>query len=100
VVYSDGSAPKVFVESPDLSGLANGRALPHVYSEKPPHICLYMPSTGEWAPHKSLATTIVPWSYVWLFYFEDWLATDMWKGGGAHPIKSQRAVDTESETKP
>jgi hypothetical protein len=29
--------------------------------------------------------TIVPWCYLWLFYFEDWLATGEWKGGGIHP---------------
>ena len=32
-----------------------------------------------------LVDTIVPWSILWLFYFEDWLETDEWKGGGMHP---------------
>jgi hypothetical protein len=27
----------------------------------------------------------VPWAYLWLFYFEHWLATDEWQGGGKHP---------------
>ena len=29
--------------------------------------------------------TIVPWTTLWLFYFEDWLSSDEWKGGGLHP---------------
>jgi hypothetical protein len=29
--------------------------------------------------------TIVPWVYLWLAYFEEWLWSDDWKGGGEHP---------------
>jgi hypothetical protein len=29
--------------------------------------------------------TFVPWVATWLFYFEEWLASDDWKGGGEHP---------------
>jgi hypothetical protein len=32
-----------------------------------------------------IANTIVPWSVLWLFYFEDWLCTGEWSGGGVHP---------------
>jgi hypothetical protein len=32
-----------------------------------------------------LANTILPWACLWLFYFEDWLITSQWKGGGEHP---------------
>jgi hypothetical protein len=32
-----------------------------------------------------ISDTIVPWAVLWLYYFEDWLATDEWKGGGKHP---------------
>jgi hypothetical protein len=32
-----------------------------------------------------LDQTIVPWAALWLFFFEEWLATDEWKGGGVHP---------------
>ena len=34
---------------------------------------------------KRIDQTIIPWTYTWLFYFEDWLSTDDWKGGGRHP---------------
>lgn len=77
--------PEIYVRTPDVVKLAGGRRLPHVYSEKPVRLCLHLPKTQEWHRRLSLAATIVPWSYLWAFYFEDWLATDDWKGGGIHP---------------
>jgi hypothetical protein len=32
--------------------------------------------------------TIVPWTALWLFYFEEWLISNDWKGGGVHPSSS------------
>jgi hypothetical protein len=84
ITYSAGEVPKVQIVEPDLELLANGRPLPHVY-RNPLTLCLYLPGAGEWAATKRLDQTTVPWTYLWLFYFEDWLATDSWKGGGLHP---------------
>jgi hypothetical protein len=75
----------VVVLDPDLRSLAGGRDLPHVYDHWPTRLCLYLPGTGEWTPHKLLVATIVPWSALWCFYFEDWLLTGEWNGGGEHP---------------
>lgn len=77
-------SPEVYVLTPNLNYLANGRLLPHVYSQKPVQLCLHFPKNDEWTHDKSIAETIVPWSYLWLFYFEHWLATDEWQGGGKH----------------
>lgn len=77
--------PSVIVEDPDLPLLAEGRRLPHVYQDRPPHICLYLPGSGEWTPQKIIADTILPWTDLWLFHFEEWLWSDDWKGGGEHP---------------
>lgn len=83
--YRQGQTPAVYIDSPDLNALADGRRLPHVYEQKPPRLCLYLPRTGEWNPSLALDRTIVPWTSLWLFYFEDWLATGEWNGGGVHP---------------
>ena len=83
--YRQGGSPKTFVDGPDLPALAAGRRLPHVYKQHPTELCLYLPGSGQWTAIMRLDLTIVPWSYLWLFYFEDWLATDEWKGGGTHP---------------
>jgi hypothetical protein len=85
IEYHLGSVPKLLILDPDLSKLAKGRKIPHVYSERPMHLCLYLPRTREWKPDDRLDLTIAPWTYLWLFYFEDWLATSDWKGEGEHP---------------
>jgi hypothetical protein len=85
IVYPQGRTPRVVVREPDLVALAGGRRLPHVYEQKPPHLCLYLPGTGEWDNSMRISVTIVPWAILWLFYFEEWLESDDWKGGGIHP---------------
>jgi len=85
IEYRQGDVPQVYVLEPDLVALAEGRRLPHVYGQSPPCLCLYLPGTGEWSPTKRISETIVPWTYLWLWYFEEWLASDVWKGGGQHP---------------
>jgi hypothetical protein len=84
ITYRPGEMPSVRIVDPDLLVLAGGRALPHVYNN-PLRLCLYLPGTGEWKQTKRIDQTIIPWTYLWLYYFEDWLGTDDWKGGGQHP---------------
>jgi hypothetical protein len=83
--YWQGRIPKVFVDSPDLLALVDGRKLPHVYGSRPVELCLYYPRHYEWKPWMRLDETIVPWTILWLYYFEIWLDTGEWKGGGRHP---------------
>jgi hypothetical protein len=84
--------PEMLVMAPDPKVLAAGRALPHVY----PHsgagtkLCLWLPKAREWSPQMRLAETYLPWAAEWLDYFEEWLATDRWSGGGAHPEMKRR----------
>lgn len=85
VEFAQGGVPDVYVETPDLHVLAGGRRLPHLYRQRPPELCLYLPKTYEWRPWMRIDQTIVPWSALWLFYFEEWLLSDDWKGGGMHP---------------
>lgn len=88
-IYRVGKAPRSLVIDPDLTLLATGRRLPHVYEQKPTRICLYLPRTREWLAHMKIADTIIPWAILWLFYFEEWLISDEWKGGGTHPRKQK-----------
>lgn len=88
VEFKKGGIPNVFVDQPDLVALANGRKLPHVYSESPTRLCLYLPSSGEWHGGLLIANTLVPWAALWLYFFEEWLVSNDWKGGGVHPNDS------------
>jgi hypothetical protein len=83
VEYKLTGVPNVTVISHDLSELANNRRLPHTYPEK--KLCLFMPKYGEWNYRSYIAETIIPWAILWLFYFEHWLITGDWQGGGEHP---------------
>lgn len=94
--YRIGSSPDVFVERPELRSLSGGRCPPHLYHD-PDRLCLYMPSTGEWDPMKRLDETIVPWTYLWLEYFEDWLAMDVWRGGGNHPDPDAPCIGSRAD---
>lgn len=85
IQYQEQSVPEARVIDPDLQTLAGERKLPHTYPGDPPRLCLYLPCTGEWSPDLLIAATIVPWTYLWLFFFEEWLLTNEWKGGGEHP---------------
>jgi hypothetical protein len=88
--YQKGESPKVCIKSPDLQILAGGRELPHVYRD-PTRLCLYLPGTDEWHGSMRIDQTFVPWTMTWLFYFEEWLKSNDWRGGGEHP------ADNESE---
>lgn len=79
-----GATPDVKIVDSDLRVLSGGRDLPHIY-HNPDRLCLYLPGTGQWDASKRLDLTIVPWIHLWLVYFEEWLASDDWKGGGKHP---------------
>lgn len=74
-------SPRVFLDNPDLLMLSGGKDLPHVYDQKPTRLCLYLPRTYEWQPWMRLDQTIIPWTSLWLFYFEDWLIDGEWRGG-------------------
>jgi hypothetical protein len=66
IEFRQGGRPQIFVDGPDL------------------HL-LYRPKTYEWQSWMRLDQTVVPWATLWLFYFEEWLVSDEWKGGGMHP---------------
>ena len=77
--------PDVFIESPDLRLLASGKPLPHVYNEEERKLCLYLPSSGQWNVNLLYVNTVVPWTSLWLMFFEEWLWSGEWQGGGEHP---------------
>lgn len=79
--------PELVVLDPDPRQLAGGRSVPHTYRHDAPgtKLCLWLPDAYEWSATKKLADSYLPWAAEWLDYFEEWLVTDEWAGGGAHP---------------
>jgi hypothetical protein len=59
---------------------ADAARIPHTY--EPVRPCLFYPKAGEWRSDMKIATSIVPWLSLWLYYYEVWHATGDWMGGG------------------
>lgn len=87
-----GRRPEAYVLQPDLQQLAGGRRPPHIYDylNGCTRLCLFMPSSDEWTPQSWLSDTMLPWTISWLRYYELWLDTDEWEGGGKHPGQRRR----------
>ena len=79
LLYSLEQSPKVFVQSPTLE-LWHDEPIPHRYGDG--SLCLYLPGTGEWDRTMLLADTMIPWASEWLYFYELWLGTGEWCGGG------------------
>lgn len=98
IEYKRGGIPQVFIKDPDIIALAGDRAddIPHTYKD-PLCLCLYLPGSGEWDGKMRIDQTLVRWASVWLFYFEEWLASNDWKGGGVHPDRDRRSHKNRRE---
>lgn len=46
-----------------------------------------------------IANTIIPWTIEWLYYYELWLATGEWLGGGDHPEIGKPKTEDTSENR-
>lgn len=80
IEYKPGSRPRITVLSPKLRKRDDQARIPHVYFGD--HPCVYFPRTGEWHPGKLISATIIPWLSLWLYFYEVWLVTGKWFGGG------------------
>lgn len=83
ISYPGGETPRVHVVQPELRPREVDGHIPHMYDQD--RLCLYLPGTGEWSPVKPVAVTIVPWTALWLYFYEVWHATGEWLGGGIEP---------------
>jgi hypothetical protein len=80
-------SPAVYVLEPKLQAKSE-ESIPHTYPGE--RLCLYHPKKLEWSQQMYVAQTIVPWTSLWLFYYERWHMTGDWLGGGEHPSLGMR----------
>ena len=73
--------PRVDVLHPRLITREEGVPIPHTFTTD--RICLHLNS--EWNAGMYIHETIVPWTSLWLYYYEIWHATGEWLGGGHEP---------------
>lgn len=83
ITMQGGNRPEVRVLSPKLKARGEDELIPHMYGQE--RLCLYLPGAGQWSAEKPIAVTIVPWTSLWLYFYEVWRATGEWLGGGVEP---------------
>jgi len=71
--------------------------IPHLYDSDRLRLCLYHPRLNEWQWEKLYCTTIIPWIYLWIIFFEYWLYSSCWEGGGEHPPKDSSKKNAEKK---
>jgi hypothetical protein len=74
VIYHVPKSPRVWVVNPLLVQNA-----PHLYPQDR-SLCLYFPKDRSWTADDYLSETIIPWTALWLAFYELWLITGEWYG--------------------
>lgn len=92
--YKPPKRPEISVVSPPLEP-PEGVRLPHIYPGE--RLCLCYP--GQWGPEMRIDMTLVPWAAEWLFYYELWLFTGVWHGGGHDSPQSAKQLETLGENR-
>lgn len=72
----------IFVINPKINRYQGNKKVPHLYSNG--SLCLYYPPYEEWTYRDKWAETLIPWTSLWLYYYETWQQTGEWLGGGVH----------------
>jgi len=76
--------PRVYIRHPEVLKKA-----PHRYEDG--RLCLYYPKDKSYTEKSIIAETIVPWTTLWLYYYEAWLEEGVWWGDEApHSPTSSR----------
>ncbi len=86
-----------------------GKSPPHIYrlksvwNEKKQEydllkLCLYLPGKNEYDKYNdNIVYTIISWAIKWTEFYELWLLTGTWYGGGIHPA-SNSSKEKEEKT--
>lgn len=78
IEYQPPGHPKVYLLRPKLVLTSKGQDFNHVYKDG--RLCLYDSRVNEWTHEMGIARSIVPWTILWLFFYEVWLQTGKWCG--------------------
>lgn len=83
IKYRLGENPQVLVIDPPLERNFNGDRIEHMYRDG--SLCLHRPRYKHFTASMLIADTIVPWTTLWLYHYENWHISGTWEGGGEHP---------------
>lgn len=96
--YKVKKRPRVTLIGENLQGLDKS-SFPHKFhidqQKKQVDICLHL--GHEFGENMLIADTIVPWAIEWLYYYEIWLTTDEWCGGGKCPVVEGKKARVQND---
>lgn len=78
IEYDGATRPRVFVVDPMLRPRQEDEKIPHTWGPNEP--CLYY--RGDWKVGVPISDSIIPWTMLWLSFYEAWRVTGQWQGGG------------------
>jgi hypothetical protein len=81
ISYEVPCQPVVKVLTPQLSIWGDLKRQPHTFRDG--SLCVHQ--AHEWHGNKLIGATIIPWTILWLAFYETWLDTGCWLGEGTHP---------------
>lgn len=95
----------VYIIEPKIKKF-NGENPPHVYPSTSKwneanqeydelKLCLYLPGNNEYSRYDKLIESVISWSIKWTEFYELWLLTGEWFGGGEHPSTKEDEKDTK-----
>lgn len=73
IVYTNTNHPNIYIDNFQLS-----KNTPHTFKDH--SLCLYHKSEFDWNDTKSIAYDLLPWVYMWIYYYELWLEFNEWYG--------------------
>ena len=76
IEYGVAGTPKALLVDPEMR-----EGCPHTYGRG--QMCVYWPKDPDnpgWQEDSWIADTILPWSALWIHYYELWLETGEWLG--------------------
>ena len=96
IQFFKDKSPRAFIESPVCLQLAKGATkLPHTYDTKRQWLCLFYPKYREWNHSMKVSETIVHWAILWMIYYESWVHTGVWQGGGHGNWDAEKPKNTQ-----
>lgn len=93
VSFKIGQRPIVMLVGEKIPGVERPD-FPHKFytskDGKRVQLCLHL--RYEFCSGMLISDTIIPWAIEWLYFYELWLATGTWHGGGRHPEISKKKI--------
>jgi hypothetical protein len=82
MTYVLSERPAIKIVDPVLEKFEGADKLPHVHEGD--ELCLFYPFYHEFTHRELLTDTVIPWIALWIYYYEKWVVSGKWLGGGVH----------------